>query len=282
MIKKILITGQSSYVANKLDNWLKKTSSKYIVTKESVRDDKWEDIRFSQFDVIIHVAGIAHKKESKENYFLINRDLTKNIAEKAKKQGVKQFVFISTMNVYGNKLSFIDETTPTIPNSYYGKSKLEAEQILLSLESDFFKIAIIRPPMIYGPNCIGNYTKLSNIAKVTPLFPLFENKRSMIYIDNFTEFIKMVIQNEEKGIFFPQNIEYVNTSNMVSLINKEYNKNIKMTKQFNVFIRIFANIKIIKKVFGNLIYDKKLSKYKEDYNIVSYKESITLSEKDYI
>src|SRR5690606_7124221 len=117
--------------------------------------------------VVIHVAGIAHVKETKENadlYYKVNRDLAFEVAKKAKNEGVKQFIFLSSMSVYGIETGIIKINTPTNPKTNYGRSKLEAEELISSIESDSFKVAILRPPMIYGKGCKGNYIRLANLA----------------------------------------------------------------------------------------------------------------------
>src|SRR5699024_1194219 len=130
------------------------------------RDDKWKEIDLSVYDSILHVAGIAHQKETNENsslYYDVNRDLAIEMAEKAKKKNVKQFIFLSTMSVYGVETGVIDENTRLNPKTHYGKSKKAAEDSIQKLETDEFKVAIVRPPMIYGKDCPGNYQRLRKI-----------------------------------------------------------------------------------------------------------------------
>lgn len=262
MTKKILITGKNSYVGNQLAEWLSRNPAEYKVTKESVRNDKWKEIDFSNFDVVVHVAGIAHIKETKENkdiYYKINRDLTYEIAKKSKKIGVKQFVFLSTMSVFGKNEGTISEQTPTLPNTDYGKSKLEAEKLISSLSNSNFKVAILRPPMIYGKGCKGNYNRLKKVALKTPMFPKINNKRSMIYIENLNEFTRMIIDNDSSGVFHPQNQDYMSTTLLVKSIAEENDKKIFCTRIFNPFITIGMKYsKTLSKVFGTLVYDQSL------------------------
>lgn len=281
MTKKILITGKNSYVGNKLIEWLEKESGKYEVVKETVRDDKWKGIGFSKFDVVVHVAGIAHIKETEENkslYYKINRDLAYEVAKKAKADGVKQFIFLSSMSVYGLDKGIIDKATPLNPTTAYGKSKVEAEKLINEIRDDSFSVAILRPPMIYGKACKGNYSKLAKLALKTPLFPKVDNKRSMIYVDNLSEFIKQLIDTQKQGLYFPQNTEYINTSDMVKLITEIHGKKLLMPKLFNPLLKSL-NLSIINKLFGNLVIDKKLSHNLKDYNISNFEETILLSEK---
>lgn len=281
-MKRVLITGVNSYVGNCLATWLAKYPDEYVVEKISLRDGSWKAKDFSGFDVVVHVAGIAHQKETKENadlYYEVNRDLALEVAQKSKKESTKQFIFLSSMSVYGLEEGIIDENTPENPKSNYGKSKLKAESLIRSLVDESFRVAILRPPMIYGKDCKGNYQRLANLAKKLPVFPNVKNKRSMIYIDNLSEFITLLIQEESKGTFKPQNKDYVCTSELVSLIAQENSKKIHMTRIFNPLIRIMKT-NTINKVFGDLFYAR--SHYEIDrgsYNgLIDLRESIKLTE----
>lgn len=191
---------------------------------------------------------------------------------------------MSSIIVYGvsSKLGedkIIDKNTETTPENAYGDSKLQAEIKLLPMQSESFNVVILRPPMIYGKGSKGNYPILSKHAKKLPIFPNVENKRSILYIENLCEFVRLMIENHEKGIFMPQNNEYIKTSDMVQHIATISGKNIKLTKIFNPLLRLFApKVAVINKVFGNLSYDMNLSKYKEGYRLVNFKDSIERTE----
>src|SRR5690625_2280212 len=284
-MKKVLITGKNSYVGNNLERWLNQYPEKYMVDKISLRNESWKEHDFSIYDVVVHVAGIAHVStdpEMEDLYYKVNRDLTIEVARKSKSEGVKQFIFLSSIIVYGDHPSedgIIDEHTVPKPSNFYGRSKLEAEEGIKSLETKVFKIVIIRPPMIYGKNSKGNYPKLATFARKSPIFPDFENKRSMIHIDNLCEFMRLMIDHEESGLFFPQNREYVQTSEMVRLIAEVHEKKIRLVKWFNPLIKLLRNrIGILNKVFGDLYFDKSMSTYKENYCYHSLTESIKESE----
>lgn len=285
-MKRILITGKNSYVGNSFETWLKNYPGEYEVEKISLRDGLWREYDFSKYDAVLHVAGIAHvSKDPKmeELYYRVNRDLTIEVADKSKVEGVHQFVFMSSIIVYGDGSSdrkVIDKNTTPEPSNFYGDSKLQAENGISTLVSDNFKVAIIRPPMIYGKNSKGNYPKLAKAAQKLPIFPEIENQRSMLYIDNLSEFIRLVIDNEENGLFFPQNKEYVQTSEMVRLIAEAHGKKIKLVKLLNPLIRATSGkFSIVDKVFGNLVYDSSLSDYKDNYQIKDFKQTIELTER---
>ena len=283
-MKKILITGANSYIGTSLDKWLGKYPDRYYVDTVSTRDDAWKKKDFSEFDVVFHVAGIAHVSSDpkmEDLYYKVNRDLTIETAKKAKAEGVKQFIFMSSIIVYGDSSSskrVIDRNTIPTPSNFYGNSKLQAEEGIKGLKSDDFNIVILRPPMIYGKGSKGNYPKLAKVAQKSPVFPDIDNERSMLHIDNLCEFIKLMIDNEESGLFFPQNKEYVKTSEMVRLVSKVHGKKIILTKVFNPILRLMSGIGVVNKVFGNLVYEKSMSEYKVGYRIRSFKESIELTE----
>ena len=280
-MKKILITGKNSYVGTSLEKWLGKHPDRYSIDSISLRNDSWKERDFSGYDAVFHVAGIAHIKETKENaqlYYKVNRDLTYEVAQKAKIEGVKQFIFLSSMSVYGIESGVIDKDSPLKPKSNYGKSKLQAEELISAIDGGTFKVTILRPPMIYGKGCKGNYTRLANLAIKIPIFPNVNNKRSMIYIDNLSEFIRLLIDDSKSGLFHPQNKEYVCTTEMVKMIAEFHGTNIKMTKLFNVFLKLIS-INTVKKVFGDLVYDKKMDDYKNRYIVCDFETSIRLTEK---
>ena len=279
-MKNILITGKNSYIGTSLENWLMREPDKYKVDTVDMKDRSWKEKDFSLYDVVFHVAGIAHIKETSDNqnlYYKVNRDLAYETAQKAKQDGVEQFIFLSSMSVYGIEQGVIDKNTPLTPNSAYGKSKIEAEKLINKLQDDSFTVATLRPPMVYGKGCRGNYPRLVGLAFKTPIFPKVDNKRSMIYIDNLSEFVKRLIDNRSGGLFFPQNADYVNTSEMVRIIAEVHGKRVVMTKLFNPLLRLL-NVSTVNKVFGDLVYDMSMSNYVSDYRVCGFRESIKKTE----
>lgn len=291
----ILITGLNSYIGNNVENWFNQYPSKYKLDLISVRDDSWKVRDFSKYDVVLHAAGIAHtdvgsvSEDKKQLYFKVNRDLTIEVAKKAKREGVRQFIYLSSIIVYGidssvGKKRIISKDTVPNPSNFYGKSKLEAEEGILPLDDEHFKVVILRPPMIYGKGSKGNYPVLSKIARKTIVFPNIENERSMLFIDNLCEFIRHIVDNEERGIYFPQNEEYVKTADLVKRIAEIHGKRVKFTSILNVGLGIAACIpgkigELVNKAFGNLVYDKRLSYYdKGSYHVRSFEESVKLTE----
>lgn len=283
-MKRILITGANSYIGTSFEQWVKRHPDKYMVDTVDMTDISWKEEDFSSYDVVFHVAGIAHvssKHRLKDLYYKVNRDLAIETAKKAKAEGVKQFIFMSSIIVYGDsskEKKVIDKDTKPAPGNFYGDSKLKAEEGLKVLNDNNFKVVILRPPMIYGKGCKGNYRKLSKAAQVLPFFPDIDNERSMLHIDNLCEFVRLLIDNEDSGLFFPQNEEYVKTSDMVRLIAEIHNKKIRLTKLFNPILNRMFKINTVKKLFGNMIYDFNISVYKDNYQVNTLQESIKKTE----
>lgn len=256
-MKKVLVTGANSYIGENVRDYLLKTPNDYLVDIIDTMSFDPKPELFSQYDVVFNVAGIAHIKETSSNrhlYFDVNRDLVIKIAKAAKAGGVKQFILLSSMSVYGKITGHITKKIVPNPNTAYGESKLQADERIKRLEDDSFKFVCLRPPMVYGKGCKGNYQSLRLLALKFPIFPNYDNKRSMIYIGNLCEFVKEVIDQEKSGLFFPQNTDYVNTSKLVKRIAEENGKKIRLTKVFN-WILILLRIKIVKKAFGDLTYE---------------------------
>ena len=289
-MKKILVTGVNSYIGNSFRRYMQSYQTEFQIDGISVRNDAWKSLDFSAYDVVFDVAGIAHadtghvSEETKQRYYAVNRDLTIALAKKAKAEGVKQFIFMSSAIIYGDSApigsrKMITLETPPSPADFYGDSKLQAEQGILPLSEDGFKIVILRPPMIYGKGSKGNYPILSKMAQKLPLFPKIDNVRSMLYIGNLVEFVRLIIKNEECGIFFPQNSEYSNTSQLVKLIASAHGKNTTLIPGTTKALKILGKATgLVNKAFGSLAYDMSLSEYPENYRLYSLEESIRITE----
>ncbi|WP_031547977.1 NAD-dependent epimerase/dehydratase family protein [Salinicoccus luteus] len=283
-MNKILITGENGYISQSLKSWIMKKSSEYHIDLISLRNDDWKNYDFSSYDSIVHTVGIAHvdsnpDEKMRETYYKVNRDLAIEVGKKAKEEGVSQFIFLSSIIVYGNHNSYISKETSPEPENFYGNSKLEAEKGISVLEDKDFIVAIVRLPMVYGKGSKGNYPLLAKMARLTPVFPKVNNKRSMIHIDNLCEFLYLLIRKNDRGLYHPQNEEYVNTSILVKEISKTHNRPLVLTGVFNSLIK-FAQSKsmLFQKVFGDLVYDQSLSEYSDKYNIRSFEESIRITE----
>lgn len=280
-MKKILITGAGSYIGTKVQHWLEQSPDMFEVEAIDTIDNHWKQADFSKYDVVYNVAGIAHVKAAKGEgplYYAINKDMVIEIAKAAKAAGVKQFIHMSSMIVYKEVKTLegkqIHKDTKPAPNGFYGDSKLQGELGIQALADDSFKVCIMRPPMIYGPGCRGNFPRLVWLATKTPIFPAWHNKRSMLYIDNLCEFVKQLIINEVDGIVYPQNAEYADTVEIIRYYAKANGKKIWITKLFNPLIWLFGDhVRALGKMFSNSTYDLEMSKYPFEYHVVSLKDS---------
>ncbi len=255
--KRVLITGANSYIGDSFRQYLEQYPQSYDVN--IIDTIGWNPVPddFRDYDVVFNVAGIAHIRETDENrhlYYDVNRDLAIKIAKAAKSSGVKQLILLSSMSVYGLTVGHITKSTLPRPVNAYGQSKLQADTEIETLADDTFRFVCLRPPMVYGKNCKGNYQLLRKFALKSPLFPKYVNKRSMVFIGNLCEFVKECIDLERSGMFFPQNAEYTVTSEMVRLIAEANGKKIRLTGAFNPAIKI-APVNVVKKVFGSLTYE---------------------------
>lgn len=290
-MKKILITGANSYIGISVENHLKQWPERYGVDTVDMIGDGWREQTFRGYDAVFHVAGLVHMEKAKNDpqqaalYEKVNTRLAVETAEKAKAEGVKQFVFMSSASVYGiaapmGKVVMITKDTPLNPVDNYGISKAKAEEGLQALAGENFKLAVLRPPMIYGKGCKGNYVTLAKLAKKLPVFPWVENQRSMLYMENLAEFVRLVIDDEAEGIFCPQNNEYTNTCDMVNQIAHANGKGILMIKGFGWALKLLRPLTaMVDKAFGSLCYDFALSNYPRDYCLKTLQESIWETEK---
>lgn len=297
-MKTILITGVTSYIGNAVARYLQeynqKSSELYHVDKISLRGDEWEKMDFTPYDTILHVAGIAHadighvSEETQALYYNINCYLTEKVAKKAKAAGIRQFIYMSSVIVYGDSApvgqkKMITENTPPQPSNFYGDSKWQAEQRLRALESEDFAVAVLRPPMIYGKGSKGNFPTLVKLAGSFPVFPATANERSILYVENLAEFIRLLIERGIGGTFFPQDTVYASTPELVRQIGSALGRKIRLWKLLNPLVRAAAGMPgkiggMAGKAFGSLTIAQELSNREiTDYQLYSLEESIQRS-----
>lgn len=274
---EILITGKSSYIGNQVGTYLKNQS--HHVIYQSLKESKTETLSFKGIDVLFHVAGIAHVSYNKKDdhiYDEVNHILTKEVALKAKKEGVKQFIFMSSMIVYSPNQKAIDEKTSVAPKGPYAKSKYHAEKAIKTLESKTFKVVILRPAMIYGKNSLGNFPKLVKMINQIPFFPNYPNLRSFLYIEHLNIAVQDIIEKELRGLFHLSD-EPISTKTLVETISQVSQKKLIFTRIFNPIISLFQFIKTLNKLFGTYYYDETLYKQSFKYHVYSLEERIRKS-----
>ena len=298
-VKKVLITGAGSYIGESFTSYASTHYPSLSISAIDMLDGTWREKNFSTYDIIYHVAGIAHAdvgnvdEATKEKYYKVNTDLAVEVAEKAKAEGVKEFIFMSSMIVYGDsapygKQKIINNKTIPHPANFYGDSKLQADVAVRDLADDKFKVVVLRPPMIYGKGSKGNYPTLAKLAKKLPVFPKIENERSMLHIDNLCEFLCQIMLvkevKENEVVLIPQNAEWTKTSEMVREIGEVCGKRIKLLKVLNPAVWLGNKVPgkisgLVNKAFGNSCYAREISVYEGiDYQKVDLKESIRRTE----
>lgn len=294
--RKVLVTGANSYIGESFAQYANRNyASNFEIDTVDMIDGTWRNTDFSGYDAIFHVAGIAHadvgsvSDEVKQRYYAVNTDLAIEVAEKAKKAGVKQFVFMSSMIVYGESAGYgmrrvVTKDTKPDPANFYGDSKWQADKGVRKLETEIFDVTVLRPPMIYGKGSKGNYPLLAKMAKKLPIFPSVRNERSMLHIDNLCEFLCKIMLLGKGGVYVPQNGEYTTTSDMVKQIAEVCNRRILITRVLTPAVYIGSKVPgkvggLVNKAFGNMVYDQSMSEYPGlDYRVVDLKESIIRTE----
>ena len=228
--KTLMITGASGFIGS---NFIERYKDKYNIIPVDLLEVKPEELDFTNVDCVLHLAALVHQMNGapREKYFKVNTDLTKRMAEESKKNGVIHFVFYSTVKVYGydgelyNHNIILNEKSPCNPkNDPYGESKWEAEKILRSLETENFKVGIIRPPMVYGKGVKGNMESLIKLIKKLPILPFNydKNRRSLVNIENLMYLTSLVIDKEAQGVFLPLDEKNLSLKEIFEGIEKAY------------------------------------------------------------
>lgn len=264
-MSRILVIGKNSFIG--------KNFEKYSVFKDinfvSIREKKIEDIDFKNYDIVLHLAAIVHqtRKIEEQEYFRINRDLCLEVAQSSKKNGVKQFVFLSTIKVFGNQAKesiILNENSICLPNDAYGKSKYMAELGLKEIEDESFKVAIVRTPLVYGEGVGANMLKMINLVQNFFILPFgnIKNRRSMTYVGNLVGFIDRIIEKQVSGIFIAQDTNPISTTELTILIAEALSRKIKLIVIPRFLLKfvslLFPNLTI--RLFESLEFDNTFTK----------------------
>jgi UDP-glucose 4-epimerase len=227
-----LVTGATGFIGQQ---FLQYNQGKYELMPVSLQGKDPSALDLRGAEVILHLAGKAHQMQAIDEkiYFDVNFELTKKLADRAKESGVGLFIYLSSVKVYGEETSTVlDEFSPCHPVDPYGKSKLEAENYLRSIQNNEFKVAIIRPPMVYGPGVKGNMTRLLQLAEKNYPLPFggINNKRSIVFISNLVELINHIIERNARGTFIAGDARPISTAELVTLMREAMNKPAKLIK----------------------------------------------------
>lgn len=266
--KKIFITGASGFVGSNIISYLTEYSFK--------KYNRTENIEIME-DIVLNLAGKAHdlKQFSNSNeYYEVNTELTKKIFDAFLISKTKVFITVSSVKAIADELTE-DLTEEHIPNpiTHYGKSKLLAEQYILSKVIPFDKrVYILRPCMIHGPGNKGNFNLLYKAINKGYPWPLsnFENKRSFCSVENFCFIIKELIENDSinSGVYNIADDEPISTNDIIRLIANSMGKIPKFWAIPKFLIKIIAN-------FGDIFYlpinTERLKKLTSSYIVSNYK-----------
>ena len=261
MKKTLMITGASGFIGT---NFINRYKDDFNIIPICLIENKPEDLDYTGIDCILHLAALVHQMNGapEEKYFEINTELTKSLANKAKEAGVGHFVFYSTVKVYGydgdlqNSNFVLGENSPCTPNDPYGKSKYEAEKYLETLESENFKVGVLRPPMVYGAGVKGNMLSLIKLVDKVPVLPFNydEFKRSIVYIDNLLEITKDMIVEEKNGIIIPQDTSAVSIKEIIEGIAEGLGKKVFLFKFPSLIFKLLVKFKpnVMVRLYGGL------------------------------
>lgn len=283
---ELLITGGHGFIGGAVQARLKKVSPEIHCTALSLRGDDWKRADLSAYDAVLHCAGIAHVDPDPSlsgQYDAVNHRLTAEFAAKARSEGVRHFVFLSSMIVFGEAAPagvrrVISPQTPTAPVNAYGQSKLDAENALRALERPDFAVAILRPPMVYGPGCKGNYNALVGLARRLPVFPEFENHRSTLYVENLAELIRRILLCRASGTFHPRDAAPRSVSEIVREICAAHGKTMHFSRALAPMVRLAGRRGLVRRAFGDMVYDPSMADFPEDYRLFDFSEAIRRTE----
>ena len=250
-MKRIMIAGYNSFLGNNVEKIL--TEKGFVVDVVDMIGDEWKTLDLSIYDAVVNVCAIVHRpNETDRLFFDVNRDLAFLLAKKAKEAGVSHFIHISTNGVFGIDRGVISEKSTYKPKNAYEKSKYEGDCLISELDDQNYCVSIIRPPLLYGRGCKGNFPKIEKYAREKHFFPKFDNKKDFLYVKNLAYFILFLIQNHVHGLCYPRNSEVISTYRLVKAIALENNNKMHLIRFLNPFVFVFVRIiRAFKLVFGD-------------------------------
>ena len=264
-LKRILLTGSNSFIGS----GFRKFSENDQIKEVSLIDKAPEEIDFSEIDVVLHLAALVHQSDRlpEQNYYKINRDLCLKVAGLAKTAGVKHFVFMSTVKVYGK---FIQGSQPwnedsvCLPDSTYGKSKYEAELGLQKISDEEFHVSIVRTPIVYGQEVKANMLKLIKLVRHFSILPFgnIHNKRCYTYIENLIGILDKIIEKNISGVFIAKDDNSCSTTDLIRFISKAMDKKMTLISMPHWLINGFALIVplFVERFYGSLELDNEKTK----------------------
>lgn len=285
-MKRILITGATSWIGSEVAAHLATFSDGYEIERISLRGEEWKDRSWEGFDSVLHTAAVVYEGEKAGDmgglYDEVNVALACEAALKSKAEGVPHFAFLSSFSVYGAEEGGVEEVglrTEPRPATLYGKSKLAAERALGPLAGSGFAIAVLRAPLVYGPGCErGNFPRLARLARTSPVFPDVDNRRSMLYSRSLAELVRLLAEDGRGGLFLPQDAEHVSTSEMVRLLAEAQGHGIRLSRALGAVVGPLARTSpTLGKLFGSARYALEASECGYDYRVAGLDEAVWAS-----
>ena len=287
---KVLITGSNGFVGKELSNFFKLNGidhkcltrnsqyldldQKHVLLEDFYCVESWVEV-LKDIDVVIHLVAKTHKNfdstlNSLEEYRNINVKITETLCKSIKKSRAHRLVYLSSIKVNGestNSNQFFDENTIPKPEDNYGKTKLEAEEVIKKEFSNSGKeYTIIRAPLLYSAkNLKGNLKLLEKIIRKGIPLPLgsIKNQRSMLELKTLCEFISACLSSFETSnkIFLVSNDERYSTPEIINKIANDISITPKIfpfpQKLLKLFFLIIGKKELSKKLLSNLEIDNK-------------------------
>ncbi|HIA13009.1 MAG TPA: NAD-dependent epimerase/dehydratase family protein [Flavobacteriales bacterium] len=282
MGKSLILTGATGFVGSRF--------AMLNANKYKIQTIPWQQLSgpvpdLAGKEVMVHMAALNHRMDRvpDEEYMKSNFDLTKALAERAKSDGVGHFVFLSTVKVYGEvniQGKAFTEVDICNPVDAYGKSKLNAENALRSLETDSFIVSIIRCPLVYGPGVKGNMERLISLAKLPlPLgFKGIGNKRTMVFVDNLIALIDRIIELRESGVFLAGDDHPISTAEAVRMLRSAMHKQPNLFRIPAILWNVMGLVapKLKTRLFDSLMFDNTNTKKQLNFhNLYTTQEGFT-------
>lgn len=267
----LIVTGSTGFVGS---NFIR-SSLNCKITEVDLLSIEAEQINFENIDSVLHLAALVHQMKGapEDQYFKVNRDLAFEVAKRAKEQGVKQFVLMSTAKVYGESTAnggYWNEESECFPTDPYGKSKLEAERLIRTLEDENFKVAIVRSPLVYGAGVKANMLSLIRLVDRFPLLPLgnIQNERSIVYIGNLVALLNTVMEQQVSGIFIAGDRTPLSTTQMIRFIASGLGKRVFLFTVSDFLLAVIRKFRplIVDRLYGSLVLDNSNTNRVLDFN----------------
>jgi len=265
---QILIVGPNSYIARNFKALAAETAPGWTLDTLSVRDERWRTYDYSPYDSVLYCAAVVHQKESPQLVQLsrrLNCDIPVEMAKMLWAQSPDaQFIFLSTMAVFGlegrvGETVTVNASTTLSPRTTYAKTKLAAEEGLCAAADGRFALAVFRPPMVYGPDCPGNYRRLMKFVLTFHVFPTLRNQRSMIHVHTLSERLLDCAAHRRTGFFHPQEPDYLCTADLAREIAEKAHSRLYFCPLLNPLVRLGARFHpAFHKIWGGLVYDKEI------------------------